>query len=166
MAAGLAAWVTVAAAAEPATAPKAAAGEEDLTVITSEKLTFDYTKKFAIFEQNVVVTDPQIRLLADKLTVTFDENDRARTIRAEGQVYIVQEDKRAKSKLATYDVVTGKITLEGDPTVTRGADTLSGKTITYWRDDNRVLVDGSSRLIIKNTDKEKKSEFLGPAPRK
>ena len=33
---------------------------QDVTVITSEKLTFDYGKNYAVFEENVVVSDPGI----------------------------------------------------------------------------------------------------------
>jgi lipopolysaccharide export system protein LptA len=137
--------------------------EEDLTVITSEKLTFEYQKHYAVFEQNVVVTDPELKLLSDKLTVFFDATNRAQTIKAEGQVYIVQEDKRAKSKLATYDVPTGKIVLEGDPQVTSNDGTLSGRVITFWRDENRVLVEGGSTLVIKSTEGDKKGGL--PMPR-
>ncbi len=34
----------------------------DATVVTSDKLTFDYIKKFALFENNVVVNDPRLQL--------------------------------------------------------------------------------------------------------
>ena len=41
------------------------------TVITSDKLTFDYDDKFAQFEGNVFVNDPQMQIKCDKLLVRF-----------------------------------------------------------------------------------------------
>lgn len=131
-----------------AAAALAQQAEEDLTVITSERLTFDYKKKFALFEENVVVVDPQMKIFADKMTVLFDEADKAKTITAEGKVNILQEDKKSYSDTATYDVPTGKIVLRGSPRVTRGKDILTAETITFWRDDNRMLCEPKARLII------------------
>ncbi len=50
------------------------------TVITADKLTFDYLKKFAQFENNVVVNDPRLQLRANKLTIIFTEAGGAQTI--------------------------------------------------------------------------------------
>lgn len=135
--------------------------DEDLTVITSEKLTFDYEKHFALFENNVVVVDPQMKILADKMTVFFDEKNRAKSIKCEGQVYIIQDDKKAKSNLATYDVVTGLITLSGNPQVTRGKDVLTGETIKFYRDENRMDVSGRVRAVLFPKEGETNKNLLG-----
>jgi lipopolysaccharide export system protein LptA len=134
---------------QPKPAQDAAAQEdEQLTVISSDKLTFDYKKKYALFENNVVVTDPQLKLLADRMTVTFDDSSKVKSIRAEGNVVMVMEDKKSRSDTATYDVYSGEIVLEGSPQVTRGKDVLTGKRITFWRDSNRVKVEGGSTLFL------------------
>lgn len=127
---------------EPTPAP------EDLTVITSERLTFDYKAHYALFEENVVVVDPQMKIFADKMTVVFDDSNKAKTITAEGRVNIIQDDKKARSDKATYEVATGKIVLTGSPRVTRGKDILTAETITFWRDDNKMLCEPKARLII------------------
>ena len=61
------------------------------TVITADKLTFDYLKKFAQFENNVVVNDPRLQLRANKLTIIFTEAGGAQTIKAEGKVLLTQD---------------------------------------------------------------------------
>jgi lipopolysaccharide export system protein LptA len=137
-----------AAGAPAAAAQPAAPAEEQLTVITSDKLTFDYKNHFALFEQNVVVVDPQMRITADKMTVNFDDKNKVRLIKAEGRVVIVQEDKQAKSAEAVYDVDQGTVVLTGQPEVTRGHDVLTGRSITFWRDQNRMKVDSDVRLKI------------------
>jgi lipopolysaccharide export system protein LptA len=144
--------------------PAADAGEENVTVITSERLTFDYVKRYALFEENVVVTDPEMKILADKMTVEFDENNRAKTVTADGQVYLIQADKKSKSDKATYDVATGEIVLTGHPQVTRGRDTLTGETITFWRNENRMVCKPRARLVI-YPDSESRSGLGGLIPK-
>ena len=146
---GAALLAAAARAADPApAAPAPAKADADMTVITSERLTFDYQKHFALFEENVVVTDPQLRILADRLTVLFDGSNKAQSVRAEGNVFLTQEDKKAKADLATYDVASGEIVLTGNPQVTRGQDVLTGDKITFWRNDNRMKVDRRAKLML------------------
>jgi lipopolysaccharide export system protein LptA len=88
---------------------------DNATVITSDKLTFDYIKKFALFENNVVVNDPRLQMNANRLTIVFNEDGAAQTLKAEGKVLLTQGDKKARSDVATYDVVSGRIVLAGGP---------------------------------------------------
>ena len=141
-------------------AQSAAPVEESVTVITSERLTFDYQRQFALFEGNVVVVDPQMRILADKMTVLFDEGNKAKSIKAEGEVYIIQEEKKAKAEKADYDVATGTIVLTGKPQITQGKDVVTGETITFFKNEDRVLVDGRSKLVIFPKDGEKKNPLF------
>jgi lipopolysaccharide transport protein LptA len=82
----------LATAAARAAETKKAEGDEEVTVITSDKLTADYKQHFALFEGNVFVTDPQMQLTSEKLNVTFDTNNKIKAIRAEGKVNIRQTD--------------------------------------------------------------------------
>jgi lipopolysaccharide export system protein LptA len=146
-------WIAIAAVlAGPALGARGEAEDlpaaEDLTVITSERLTFDYKAHYALFEENVVVVDPEMKIFADRMTVKFDDHNKAQTITAEGRVNIIQEDKKARSETATYEVATGKIVLRGSPRVTQGKDILTAETITFWRDENKMLCEPKARLII------------------
>ena len=67
----------------------------DLTVISSDRLEYDAPKLRAVFERNVVVSDPSLKLKADRLTVVFKEDNTVQMIVAEGQVVLSQADKRA-----------------------------------------------------------------------
>jgi len=131
-----------------AVAAAPAAAEEEATVVTSDRLTFDYKQRYALFEEHVVVTDPQMQLTADKLTVIFDANSAIQSLKAEGHVNIRQADKVATSSVATYDVASGKIVLTGQPRVRRGRDLLEGEVITFWRNENRMDVRPGAKLII------------------
>ena len=129
-------------------ATKPAEGTEEVTVITADKLTADYKQHFALFEGNVVVTDPQMQLTSEKMNVTFDANSKIKAIRAEGKVNIRQTDKVAKADIATYDLDSGKIVLAGKPRVMRGKDVLEGEVITMFRNESRMLVYPRARLVV------------------
>jgi len=134
----------------------------DVTVVTSDRLTFDYKKRYALFEHNVMVTDPEMQLAADQLMITFNEDGDPLAIKAEGRVTITQSDKTAQAGVATYDLETGKIVLAKNPRVTRGRDILEGELITFWRDDNRMVCQPGARLVIHpEQDSDIKEQLLG-----
>lgn len=155
-------WMAVAAAGLCAAVPARAAMEDDgrsleaspdATVVTSDKLTFDYIKKFALFEGRVLVNDPRLQLSADRLTIIFTEDGGAQTIKAEGKVLLTQGDKKARSDVATYDVPTGKIVLAGGPPqVMQGRNILEGEVITFWRDEQRLECKPKARLVVYSED--------------
>ena len=132
-----------------------------VTVITSERLTFDYGKNYAVFEKDVVVTDPGMQLVADKLAVWFSETGDATLIKAEGAVHITQEDKVATAGQATYDIVNGKIVLVQNPRLQRGLHYLEGTTITYWRDKELLIVEPQSKLVIFPENGQDQIHLLG-----
>jgi len=143
-------------------AAKAAEGDEEVTIITADKLTADYKQHYALFEGNVVVTDPQMQLTSEKLTVTFDANNKIKSIKAEGKVNIRQTDKVAKADEAVYDIDSGKVVLSGKPRVMRGKDMLEGETITMFRNESRILVYPRARLVVYPEKGSAREQFLGP----
>ena len=146
-------------------APPLFAEEDNLTVITSDRLTFDYQKQFALFEKNVVVVDPEMRMYADRMTVRFGTDNKVNEIKAEGRVHIIQEDKESRSELAIYNLLQGVIILTGKPQVTRGKDILTGDKITFWRDQNRMIVEPRARLILQSEPGEERPGIKSEAPR-
>jgi lipopolysaccharide transport protein LptA len=133
----------------------------DVTVITSDRLTFDYKKRYALFEHNVIVNDPQMQMASDKLMVYFSEAGKATSIKAEGRVTITQTDKTAQAGVASYDVESGKIVLADRPRVTRGKDILEGDVITFWRNESRMICQPQARLVIFPDKGGTKEKLLG-----
>lgn len=125
----------------------------DATVVTADKLTFDYTQKFALFDGNVLVNDPRMQLSAQRLTIIFTEHGGAQTVKAEGKVLLTQGDKKARADVATYDVSSGRIVLAGGPPqVMQGRNIMEGEVITFWRDQQRVECKPKARLVIYTED--------------
>jgi lipopolysaccharide transport protein LptA len=108
------------------------------TVITSRRLDFDYPKKTAIFDGDVVVTDVRVTIKADQMTALFSTNNQPEMIMAVGNVVIDQEDRMATCERATYSVKSGLLVLTGKPVVKRGAEVMSGSRIIFSRDDDKV----------------------------
>ncbi len=134
---------------------------EVATVITSERLTFDQSEQYALFEENVIVRDPGLRMRADRLTVFFDDANQAERIEAIGRVIIQQEETTAWAGKATYDVVSGKILLEDQPRIRRGRDVLEGDTITFWRDTNKMICEPRARLVLFPEGEGPRGLFIG-----
>jgi lipopolysaccharide transport protein LptA len=164
--------IAVAAAGLAAGWPARAALEDDgrsleaspnATVVTADKLTFDYLKKFALFENNVLVNDPRLQLSSDRLTIIFTEDGGAQTLKAEGKVLMTQGDKKARADVATYNVATGEIVLAGGPPqVMQGRNILEGEVITFWRDQQRLECKPKARLVVYSEDYGGTDAFFKP----
>jgi lipopolysaccharide transport protein LptA len=127
----------------------AAGAETNSTVITSTRLNYDQEKRTAIFEDQVVVTDPRVKITADKLTVLFSGDNKVTAIEAEGTVVIRQDEKIATGEKARYEVDEGKFVLTGHPKVQNGRDLLSADIVTFWRNTNRIQCEPHARLEIR-----------------
>lgn len=121
------------------------------TVINSKSMTFDYQKNVATFTGDVIVSDPTIKIMADTMVVEFDENKNPKTVTADGRlVKIWQADRVAVCKRAIYHVISGKLTLTGNPVLTRGADRMAGSRIVFYRDNDKVTCENVQMLITPN----------------
>jgi len=70
-------------------------------------------------------------------------------------------EQKALAQKAHYDVKTGKITLSGDPSISRGSDTLTGDVICFWRDSERVSVKGDqhgTKLKLRSSSFKKQQQ--------
>lgn len=138
----LSAWAGLAA--DPA---EDAAGT-NTTVITSRHLDFDYPKRTAVFDGDVVVTDPRVTIKADSITAMFGVDNHPETITAVGNVRIEQEGRLALSTRATYSIKSGLLVLTGQPRLIRGTDVLLGSRIIFSRDDDKVTCEDATLRLM------------------
>lgn len=134
--------------------PHAAAAPGAQTVITSKRFEYATAKGEAVFEENVVVTDPRLSLKADKLWVFFDEDQQVRTIKATGQaIEVKQAERTAGGKNLVYDVKLGRLVLTDSAWVKQGENMLKGDRIELWRDEEKVvsLDNVSFKLTLNST---------------
>jgi len=123
--------------------------DTNATVITSTRLSFDPQKHFAVFEENVVVTDPDMKLTSDTLTVVFTtDNKNMSSLDAKGHVVIVSKELNAVAAHAVYDVKDGKVVMTGNPIIKQGKDWVSSERVTFWKATNRMAFEGNVKLVI------------------
>ena len=113
--------------------------------IVAESLEFSQDLRQATATGNVVATQGQIMLSADRLIVHFRAGDGSgpqsvSIIDALGNVFFSTTQETAEGDAGTYDVEKGMITLTGGVVLTRGANVLRGSRLVL------NLVDGTSKV--------------------
>lgn len=121
-----------------AAAPPAKARPKGETVITSNRLEYDYQEAVVLFEENVKVQDPQFTMTADRVLVFLEGTNDVRQVRALGNVILVSEGRSARCAQAVYTRADGKIVMTGDAVLQRAKDQIWGKEIVIWVDDQRM----------------------------
>ena len=127
-------------------------GATNKTVITSDKLSFDYKRYVAVFDGNVVVNDPKIHIESDQLTVIFNTTNDVKSVTAVGKVRLCSEDKVATCNKAVYMADTEQVFLTGNAVLTRGKDmvkdTVTGEEITFFLHEEKVVVAKRATLVF------------------
>ncbi len=91
-----------------------AADARVFTTINSDLLDFDYQKKIATFEGNVIAVDPQLKLSCRKMVVTFgDKNSEVSKVEAYDDVHMYHEGKEGIGEKAVFTREKGIVILSG-----------------------------------------------------
>lgn len=142
-------------------------GEESAvgnTVITSRTLEFDYRRHIAVFEGDVVVVDPQLTLHSDHLTVLFTPENEVKSVTAWGNVRLKQDDKTGLCERAIYLAKTGEVIMTGNARLFRGKDSVRGRKITFFVDEDRMTCEPGYLIIHPRDSGEGPSGFDGLVP--
>lgn len=118
------------------------------TVVTADRLMFDYKKYTAVFESHVIVVDPRMRIESDELKIIFSKTNSVKSITASGNVRLRSEDKTATCTRAVYLAETEEVVLTGNARLNRGRDTITGEIIKFFLDEDRVVVEGGTQLTV------------------
>jgi len=125
------------------------ARSEEPIKIKSDKLFADNERKMATFTGNVAARQGDLTIYADRLVVSYaDDSGDISSAEVFGNVRIIQGERRAQADHAIYDAKNSRIVLDGNPKVFQNSDTISGKIITYYLDENKseVTSGGDSRV--------------------
>ena len=111
--------------------------------VTSDSLDVLQEQNQAIFSGHVVAIQGDVRLKADKMTVTYSKqgekkdapkaeaNNAIQKIDATGSVFLSTPDETASGASGTYDVENQEINLNDNVILTRGQNVLKGDKLTY-----------------------------------
>ena len=112
--------------------------ETNRTVVTSDRLEYDYRNRGATFTGNVEVRHPRMRIKSQQLTVVFGPANNIRSLTAVKDVRIWESDKVATCRKAIFLSQEQEVVLVGDATVRRARDVLRGDVITFIIGEDRL----------------------------
>lgn len=128
------------------------------TVITSESLMFDYGRSTCVFEGDVVVTEPRVKLECEKLYVFFDATNNVDSVVATDSVRVTQDNRRGTCDKAVYTASTGAIVMTGDATLKRGRDSINGDEITIYVNSEKVTCKPGRLVVFPSTIQKAQEE--------
>jgi lipopolysaccharide export system protein LptA len=146
--------------------PPVARNEEPIK-IKSDHLHADNERKIATFTGNVAARQGDLTIYADRLVVSYDdEGGDIRNAEVFGNVRIFQGDRRAQADHGIYDAKKSTIVLDGNPKVFQNNDTISGRIITYYLDEDKSEVTSGPGIRVESVIHPKgKEESDGKSPK-
>jgi lipopolysaccharide export system protein LptA len=127
--------------------------------ITSQRLEAEYEKRLITFIGDVVARQEDFVLYADRLILFLnDKGEGIEKILAQGRVRLVQGDRRATCREATYYHEEGTVVLQGEPEVREGDNWVRGKRIIYYVNEQKSVAEGegAQRVTITIIPREAK----------
>ena len=125
--------------------------------ITANSLEVRQAEQLAIFSGEVVAGQGTLRLTADKVEVTYDENNNSggdtgaiKNMVASGNVFISNGAETAQGARAEYDVDGGNITMTGSVVLTQGENVISGQTLTINLNAGQGRIEGTGTGRVKS----------------
>ena len=120
--------------------------------IDAKSVLYDFTERLAVFENEVHVTDSEIALTADRMSVYLDKENSVRRIESVGNVVIRElgTAKRATAGKAVYDVAEDTVVLTEQPQLEerdQGFITRDAERIIYYRGKQQFKAEGENMRI-------------------
>ncbi|MHA6718276.1 LptA/OstA family protein [Sphingomonas sp. RS6] len=134
-----------------AAAPAAAQTRHDTNApidVASNHIEIQDRANRALLTGSVVITQANMTLKADRVTVTYtgsltDGSPQASRLDAAGSVTVTRPDQNARAQYAVYDVDRRVITMVGGVTLNQAGNTVSGGRLSINLDTGRATIDGS-----------------------
>ncbi|OPY76933.1 MAG: Outer membrane protein assembly factor BamD precursor [Syntrophorhabdus sp. PtaU1.Bin153] len=100
-------------------------------------------EKYVVFKGSVIAKQDDLYIFSDVMEAYMnEETNEISKAYAKGNVKIVKQDRTAVANEAFFDNGKGEIVLKDNVVVFQGRDKVTGNTITYYVDEDRVLVQG------------------------
>ncbi len=124
--------------------------------IMADRMVYNEAKQSILFQGNVKVEHQDLLLVADKLTAFLSTDgapqagkEQIKKIIAKGKVRLSRQAMLGKCQTLSYTVQDSILCMEGDPVLEDGQNnTLTGKTIRYYLNENRSEVLGGEQKPV------------------
>jgi len=111
-----------------------------------------------LLDGNVEVIHGKTKLYADKMVIQQDQTAGTITeIEAEGNVRLIEPERRGRAQHARYFPNEGKLILTGRPVIWDRGDELSGRRMVLHSEPDRIEVEGARAVV----QPERASEAAG-----
>ena len=125
--------------------------------ITANSLEVRQAENLAIFDGEVVAGQGTLRLTADRVEVTYSQDNQSdsetgaiQKMVARGNVFISNGSETAQGERAEYDVDAGKINMSGSVVLTQGDNVISGQTLTINLNEGQGKIEGAGSGRVKS----------------
>lgn len=117
--------------------------------VTADNLAVDQNAGTALFTDNVIVIQGEMRLSADNVLVVYDTSAQAiDRIEATGNVVLISGQDAAESERADYNVDDGTIVMRGSVLVAQGPSAMTADTMTVQLSDGTAQMSGRVKTVL------------------
>jgi lipopolysaccharide export system protein LptA len=124
-------------------------GRREPITVTADALEFDYRSRLLTYKGRVEVTQGDIKLNANTLTITLQDqtDNQVKEVVAEGQVRVTQGTRWATGGRAVFDQTRHTVVLSQNAVVHDGPNEVSGDRIVVYLDEQRSVVEGGGGRV-------------------
>lgn len=117
--------------------------------ITADNLSIDQASGSAVFQGNVVMSQGDLRLAADRVLVIYnDASGDISQLSASGGVTFVTQTEAAEASTAEYDLDAGTLVMAGDVLLTQGASAIASDRMRVDLTSGAAQMEGGVRTIF------------------
>lgn len=121
----------------------------DPIAVTADTMEFDYRTRVLTYKGSVVVTQADMKLEANNLTVSLDEHadNRVKEVVADGNVRLSQGARWATGGRAIFDQARNLVVLRDNAELHDGPNEVKGDLVTVYLDEQRSEVKGGKGRV-------------------
>ena len=121
--------------------------------VAADNLEVNQADGTAVFTGNVLVTQGEMKLSADRIQVVYatEGEGRIQTLNANGGVTLVNGAEAAEAAEAVYDIDSGNVVMTGDVMLTQGQTALSGNRLVIDLTSGTGRMEGRVRTIFETS---------------
>lgn len=138
------------------------AAEKEVPVnITADRMEYSDTGKNVVFTGNVKVVRDSMVVDSERLVAylgqggpgggvkggTGASGGQVEKIVATGNVRVKMDQRKGKCATLTYDVKNGVLTMEGNPVLSEGRNTIQGEVVKFYLKDSRSEIIGGKKRV-------------------
>lgn len=121
--------------------------------VTADSLSINQADGTAIFSDNVLIVQGEIRLSAARVMVVYKEETQGiARLEATGGVTLVSGTDAAEAQRADYNIDDGTIVMSGDVLLTQGRSAITSDRMSLRLDDGTAEMSGRVKTILQTGD--------------